>query len=138
MAKQQDHRAHQAKLAASGYRLPATMYVEPPGAGEQSIEQQSGDGGKAAAAAEQTSPHGYQGTLRTRAEVQAAADASKTVDPKTGLTIPGAVERQAAALYAPAPVETPDDLEDADDDDAPKGGAGPAENKSAKPSRRKR
>jgi len=112
----QDKKQHQQELAASGYRLPDTLYVAPPGADLQSAEETSGDGGKAAGELE--SDIGYQGALATPEEVRLDAEKLRTVDPKTGRTIPGEVERQAEAARTGKPLE-------------PKNGAQPAENKAA-------
>lgn len=94
MAKnEQSPDEHRKALAGSGYRLPAEIYVQPPGVGLQSAEAKSGDGG--ATIGDAQAQAGYQGALKTPEEVALDAAKLRTVDPETGLTIPGEPEVQA-------------------------------------------
>ena len=65
---------HQDALKQSGYRVPDHFYVEQVPA-DQSAEEESGDGGKAALSAEPKTGKGYQGKLMSAEEYQKKAKA---------------------------------------------------------------
>jgi hypothetical protein len=69
MAK--EHEKLQTELAKSGHVVPESRFVEDENATQQSAEQESGDGGKAAAEIDGSeSEHGYHGKLLSREEYE--------------------------------------------------------------------
>ena len=65
-----DHDKLKADLARSGYSVPDSHFAEDPNATQQSAEQTSGDGGRAAADIDQTaSEHGYHGKMLTQEDL---------------------------------------------------------------------
>lgn len=66
----EDFKKHQQELAQSGYGIPDSFYVDADeNRGQESTEEKSGDGGKAASKSEPESEHGYKGKMLTPDEL---------------------------------------------------------------------
>lgn len=129
-----DQKKHRSELAASGYRLPDSMYVKPAIEDQASTEKTSGDGGKENAdLGPDDSEHGYKGkltsaadaskeTLKRSAAAAKAARNDKDTPADVGLRVAtdGHIAVGAAQKGTPAPASTVTDARSGDSSSEPK------------------